>query len=111
MWRKVVFLVLFVPLHFITTLFWIHHFWINYSPERAGVGARIAHVVVGIVAAPLFALFRTMGLQEDSPMLLQLSLLAAYSLLWGLAILLVYVGIKRALRRKKPASDVEPAAK
>jgi len=93
--KKVTFLVVFVPVHFVLTLLLLQHYGFNYNPNVAGLFAQVCHIVAVILAVPLLILLDTIGLSEYSPLWLQLLALAFYSLLWAILVLAVWAIIRR----------------
>lgn len=94
--KKIIFLIVFVPVHFFLTLLLLQYYWFNYNPNVAGPFARVCHIPAALLAVPLLVLFSVVGLSEYSPLWLQLLALAFYSLLWALFVLAVRAGIKRS---------------
>jgi len=93
--KKVIFVVVFVPMHFVLTLLLLQYYGFNYNPNVAGLFDQFCHIVAIIFAVPLLRLLDSIGISEYSPLWLQLLALAFYSLLWALLVLAVWAIIKR----------------
>jgi len=108
MYKKLIFLVLFVPLHLFSTVLLLHYFWYNYNARLAGPFAQVAHAVAAVLAVPLLAMLHVVGVSEHSPTVLQILFLVGNSLLWGVAVLLIYAGIHRLFGRHAKAVHLKP---
>jgi|GEM_PF-2935918 len=93
--KKVIFLIVFVPVHFFLTLLLLQHYGFNYNPNTASLFAQFCHLVAVIFAVPLLTLLDAIGISEYSPLWLQLLTLAFYSLLWAVFVLTLWAIIKR----------------
>ena len=94
--KKVTFLVVFVPVHFVLTLLLLQHYGFNYNPNVAGLFAQFCHILAAVLAVPLLTLLGATALSEYSPLSLQLLALAFYSLLWAVLVLALWAIIKRS---------------
>jgi hypothetical protein len=94
--KKLIFVVVFVPAHFFLTLFLLQYYGFNYNANVAGLFGQFCHLVAIIFAVPLLTLLDAIGITEYSPLWLQLSALALYSLLWAFFVLAVWAIIKRS---------------
>jgi hypothetical protein len=102
--KKLVFFFIFAPAHFLLTVLLMHLYWFNYNAGMAGPLDQFCRVLAAVLAVPLLAVFHAAGLTEDSPLWLQLLLLAGYSLLWAALVWLGYSGIRRLLGRRDRAA-------
>jgi len=94
--KRMIFVVVFVPVHFFLTVLLRQYYWFNYNARVAGLFGQICHVVAAIFAVPLLILLDSIGISEYSPLWLQLVALAFYSLLWAILVLAVWAIIKRS---------------
>lgn len=90
-----IFVVVFVPVHFCLTLLLLQYYWFNYNSRVPGLFGQICHVVAATFAVPLLTLLGATSISEYSPLWLQLLGLAFYSLLWAIFVLAVWAIIKR----------------
>ncbi len=93
--KRVIFVAVFIPVHFVLTLLLLQHYGFNYNPNTAGLFGQFCHILAVILAVPLLRLLDAIGVSEYSPLWLQLLFLAFYSLLWALLVLAVWASIKR----------------
>jgi hypothetical protein len=92
--KRMIFVVVFVPVHFFLTLVLLQHYGFNFNPNVGGLFGQFCHVVAAIFAVPLLTLLDAIGISEYSPLWLQLLALAFYSLLWAIFVLAVWAIIK-----------------
>jgi len=93
--KKLIFVIVFVPVHFFLTLVLLQYYWFNYNARLASLFAQICHVVAAIFAVPLLTLLGATGISEYSPLWLQLLTLVFYSLLWAIFVLAISAIIRR----------------
>jgi membrane-associated HD superfamily phosphohydrolase len=93
--KKVIFLIVFVPVHFLLMLVLLQYYWFNYNARLADLFAQVCHIPAAVFAVPLLTLLGATGISEYSPLWLQLLALAFYSLLWAIFVLAVWAIIKR----------------
>lgn len=93
--KKVIFLIVFVPVHFFLTLLLLPYYWFNYNARLANLFAQVCHIPAAILAVPLLTLLGASGISEYSPLWLQLLTLVFYSLLWAIFVLAISAIIRR----------------
>jgi hypothetical protein len=98
--KKVIFLIVFVPVHFFLTLVLLQYYWFNYNARVADLFAQLCHIPAAILAVPLLTLLGATGISEYSPLWLQLLTLVFYSLLWAIFVLAVWAIIRRSFSIK-----------
>jgi hypothetical protein len=92
--KKLIFVIVFVPVHFFLTLLLLPYYWFNYNARLADLFAQVCHILAAILAVPLLTLLGASGISEYSPLCLQLLTLVFYSLLWAIFVLAVWAIIK-----------------
>lgn len=99
--KKIIFVIVFVPVHFFLTAILLQYYWFNYNPNvDTGIWAQFAHVMSFVLSVPILVPFIVTDLGEYWPLPLQLLPSVCNSLLWAIVVLLIVSGIRR-LRLKK----------
>ncbi len=94
--NKMIFLFLFVPLHFLLTVVLLQYYWFNYNPNVATVlWEKCAHGLAFVLSVPVLTPFIVTDLGEYWPWVIQILTFLFNSLIWGVGVLAVFGGIKR----------------
>ncbi len=99
--NKMIFLFLFVPLHFLLTVVLLQYYWFNYNPSAASLLEKSAHYLAFALAVPVLTPFIVSDLGEYWPLAIQIFTFLFNSLIWGVGVLTVFAGIKRLHGRKR----------
>ena len=108
--KKIIFLIAFVPVHYFLTLHLMQRYLFNYNPNvDNGLFDELCRVLTLAFSLPVtLPLMMLNILHEHQPLLLQILPGIINSIVWGIAILLLFDGIKR-LRIKIKGNGPEPA--
>lgn len=110
MMKKVIFLIVFVPVHWFLMMMLVQWYWFNYNPNvDTALWAKFLHVMSFVLSVPILVPFIVTDLGEYWPLPLQLLPSVLNSLLWAVVVLLVVSGIKRFRRRKGESQAPECA--
>ncbi len=94
--NKTVFLFLFVPLHFLLTVFLLQYYWFNYNPNvHTALWAQFAHGLAFVLSVPVLTTFIVTDLGEYWPWVIRILTFLFNSLIWGVGLLAVFGRIKR----------------
>jgi hypothetical protein len=109
--KKIIFLIAFVPVHYILTVLLIQRYLFNYNPNvDTGLLAELCRVLAWLFTLPVILPMMMFNLlHEHQPLWLQILPGIINSLAWGFAILLLLDGIKRLRIRKARPKVPEPA--
>ncbi len=98
--NKMIFLFLFVPLHFLLTAVLFKYYWFNFNPNvHTALLEKCAHGLAFVLAVPVLTPFIVTDLSEYWPWMIQIPTFLFNSLIWGVVVLVLFGGIKR-LRAK-----------
>ncbi|MHC4461480.1 MAG: hypothetical protein ACYS6W_07995 [Planctomycetota bacterium] len=99
--KKIIFVIVFVPVHWFLTMMLVQWYWFNYNPNMdTGLWAQFAHVMSFVFSVPILLPFILTDMGEYWPLPLQLLPSVCNSLLWAVVVLLIFSGIKRLRGRK-----------
>ena len=108
--KKIIFVIVFVPVHFFLTAILLQYYWFNYNPNvDTGIWAQFAHSLAFVLSVPILVPFIVTDLGEYWPVPVQILTFVFNGLLWGVGILALFAGIKR-FRRKKGESQTPERA-
>ena len=107
--KKIIFLIVFVPVHILLTIFLVQWYGYNYDADTAGLFAKLLHVLAIVIYLPLLLPFIISDWAEYWPQLLQMLPFIANALLWGIAILAISGGIRRLRPKTKRMQTLHPA--
>ncbi len=109
--KKIIFLVAFVPVHYFLTLLLMQRYLFNYNPNLdTGLLSELCRVLAWAFILPvIFPMMMFNLLHEYQPLWLQILPGIINSLAWGIAILLLFEGIKRLRTGKDSRQKLQPA--
>jgi hypothetical protein len=109
--KKIIFLIVFVPVHYFLTVLLMQRYLFNYNPNvDTGLSAELCRVLAWAFTLPVILPMMMFNLlNEYQPLWLQILPGILNSLAWGIAILLLVDGIKRLRIRKVRPKDPESA--
>ena len=109
--KKIIFLIAFVPVHYFSTVLLIQRYLFNYNPNvDTGLLAELCRVLAWAFILPVILPMMMFNLlHEYQPLWLQILPGILNSLAWGIAILLLFEGIKRLRIKKVKGNGPEPA--
>lgn len=91
-----IFLFVFVPLHYLLTVVLLQYYWLNYNPNvHTGLWPQFAHGLAFVLSVPVLTPFIITDLGEYWPWAIQILVFLFNSLVWGVVVLAVFGGIKR----------------
>lgn len=93
--KKIIFLIVFVPVHLFLTIYLIQWYLFNYNPNTGGLFARLLHVLAIVFSQPIIWPMIITDMLEYWPIWIPLLFHTLNSLIWALAILAVFGRIKR----------------
>ncbi len=95
--KKIIFLIAFIPMHYFLTLLLMQRYLFNYNPNvDTGLFSELCRVLAWAFILPvIFPMMMFNLLHEYQPLWLQILPGIINSLAWGIAILLLFEGIKR----------------
>lgn len=109
--KKIIFLIAFVPVHYVLTVLLMKRYLFNYNPNLdTGLAAELCRVLTWAFTLPvILPMLMFNVLHEYQPLWLQILPGILNSLAWGIAILLLLDGIKRLRIRNVKGKGPEPA--
>lgn len=94
--KKIIFLIVFVPLHLFLTLFLIQWYLFNYNPNvHKAVWQQLCHIMAVVFAQPIIWPVIDTDLFEYWPTFIPLFFHTLNSLIWALVILAIFGKVKR----------------
>ncbi|MHC4085502.1 MAG: hypothetical protein ACYSWZ_09525 [Planctomycetota bacterium] len=94
--NKMIFLFLFVPLHYLLTVVLLQYYWFNYNPDvHTALWQKCAHGLAFVLAVPVLTPFIVTDLSEYWPWMIKIPTFFFNSLIWGVVVLALFGGIKR----------------
>jgi hypothetical protein len=107
--KKIIFLIVFVPVHILLTMHLMQWYLFNYDADAHGLLGGLLHVLAIVCSLPVLLPLIISGWEEHWPWLLQMMPFIANSLLWGIAILAISGGIRRLRGKAKRVQTLHPA--
>jgi len=109
--KKLIFLIAFVPVHYLLTVLLMQRYLFNYNPNLdTGLLAELYRVLAWAFSLPVILPMMMFNLlHEYQPLWLQILPGIINSLAWGIAILLLLDGLKRLRIKKARSKGPEPA--
>jgi hypothetical protein len=104
--KKIIFLIVFVPVHILLTMYLMQWYIFNYDADALFGG--LLRVLAFVCSLPILLPFVMSDWAEYWPLPLQLMPFIANSLLWGIAILAVSGGVKRLRGKKQRMQTLQP---
>ena len=106
--KKIIFLIAFVPVHYFVTLHLMQRYLFNYNPNvDTGLFAELCRVLTWAFSMPVILPMMMFNLlHEYQPLWLQILPGIINSIVWGIAVLLLFDGLKRI--RIKNGKDSRP---
>jgi len=99
--KKIVFLIVFVPLHFLLTVMLLQRYWFSYNPNvYTGSWPLVSYFISFMFAVPIVVPFILTDLSEHWPRWAQVLPYVINGLFWGVIILVIYGRIRRLLGKK-----------
>ncbi len=94
--NKMIFLFLFVPLHYLLTVVLLQYYWFNFNPNvHTALLEKCAHGLAFVLSVPVLTPFIVTDLGEYWPLAIQIPTYLFNSLIWGVVVLVLFGGIKR----------------
>jgi hypothetical protein len=94
--KKIIFLIVFVPVHLFLTLYLIQWYWIGYNPNvHTALWQKLLHVIAFVFAQPIVWSAIITDLLEYWPIWIPMFFHFLNSLIWALVILSIFCRIKR----------------
>ena len=109
--KKIIFLIAFVPVHYFLTLHLMQRYLFNYNPNvDTGLFAELCRVLTWAFSMPVILPMMMFNLMHEyQPLWLQILPGIINSFAWGIAVLLLFDGIKRLRIKKIKGNGPEPA--